>query len=112
MTREEAIEWMQEEKARFERAPDLNGCPMTEDWQKAIDVYDMAISALRKQEHFRDVTKKIEPLTNADRIRAMSDEELADFLAYTWATSARAWQKDPGETLHWLQMPEKEDDNA
>ena len=51
-------------------------------------------------------------MTNADRIRAMSDEELADFLAYTWATSARAWQKDPGETLHWLQMPEKEDDHA
>lgn len=43
--------------------------------------------------------------TNADRIRSMSDEELADFLAYTWATSARAWQKDTGETLHWLQQP-------
>ena len=43
--------------------------------------------------------------TNADIIRAMSDEELADFLAYTWATSARAWQKDTGETLHWLQQP-------
>ena len=43
--------------------------------------------------------------TNADRIRSMTDEELADFLAYTWATSARAWQKDTGETLHWLQQP-------
>ena len=43
--------------------------------------------------------------TNADRIRRMSDEELANFLAYTWATSARAWQKDVGETLHWLQQP-------
>lgn len=42
--------------------------------------------------------------TNADRIRAMSDEELSDFLAYTWATSARAWQKDTGETLHWLKQ--------
>ena len=42
--------------------------------------------------------------TNADRIRAMSDEELADFLSYTWATSARAWQKDTGETLHWLKQ--------
>ena len=40
--------------------------------------------------------------TNADRIRAMSDEELAYFLAYSWATSARAWQKDYGETLSWL----------
>ena len=44
-------------------------------------------------------------MTNADRIRSMSDEELADFLAYTWATSARAWQKNTGETLHWLQQP-------
>ena len=42
--------------------------------------------------------------TNADSIRSMSDEELADFLAYTWATSARAWQKDTGETLHWLKQ--------
>ena len=40
--------------------------------------------------------------TNADRIRAMSDENLAYFLAYSWATSARAWQKDYGETLSWL----------
>ena len=44
------------------------------------------------------------PQTNADRIRAMTDEELSDFLAYTWATSARAWQKDTGETLHWLKQ--------
>jgi hypothetical protein len=44
------------------------------------------------------------PQTNADRIRSMSDEELADFLAYTWATSSRAWQKDTGETLHWLKQ--------
>ena len=43
-------------------------------------------------------------ITNADRIRAMTDEDLADFLAYTWATSARAWQKDTGETLHWLKQ--------
>ena len=42
--------------------------------------------------------------TNADRIRAMTDEDLADFLSYTWATSARAWQKDTGETLHWLKQ--------
>ena len=43
-------------------------------------------------------------ITNADRIRAMTDEDLADFLAYTWATSAREWQKDTGETLHWLKQ--------
>ena len=74
MTREEAIKWIQEEKASFERAPDLNGCPMTECWQKAIDVYDMAISALRQQEHIREVTKKVEPLT-LDELRQMDGED-------------------------------------
>ena len=49
------------------------------------------------------------PKTNADRIRAMSDDELAEFLAYTWATSARAWEPEYGETLYWLQQPAKED---
>lgn len=46
-------------------------------------------------------------MTNAGLIRSMTDDELAYFLAYTWATSARAWQKDVGETLHWLQQPVK-----
>ena len=62
MTIEEAIEWMQEEKASFERAPDLNGCPMTEYWQKAIDALDIAISALRQQDQYPD-SGKMMPLT-------------------------------------------------
>ena len=58
MTIEEAIKWIQEEKASYERAPDLNGCPMTEYWQKAIDVYGMAISALRQQEQRHHKTEE------------------------------------------------------
>lgn len=50
MTREEAIKCIQEEKLRYERAPWVNSCPMTEEWQKAIDICDMAISALRAQQ--------------------------------------------------------------
>ena len=46
--------------------------------------------------------------TNAEIIRSMDDEELSYFLAYTWATSARAWQKDTGETLRWLKQPAEE----
>ena len=49
------------------------------------------------------------PMTNADRIRAMTDEELADFLNQ-WGTSTRAWQKGPGETLYWLQQTDGEED--
>ena len=107
MTREEAIEWMQEEKASFERAPDLNGCPMTEYWQKAIDVYDMAISALRQQDHFREVTKKVEPMTNADRIRAMTDEELAELLFQVGYDNGWGMKE---YALEWLQQPAEEDD--
>ena len=113
MTREEAIEWMQEEKASFERAPDLNGCPMTEYWQKAIDVYDMAISALRKQDHFREVTKKVDPMTNADQIRSMNDEELCNWLFQRDCTNIAAFLEyggmgvmDAVQLLDWLQQPD------
>ena len=42
--------------------------------------------------------------TNADRIRSMTDEELAELLNQ-WGTSTRALQKDKGETMYWLQQP-------
>ena len=37
------------------------------------EALDMAISALRQQEHFREVTKKVEPLT-LDEMRQMDGE--------------------------------------
>ena len=46
-------------------------------------------------------------MTNGNMIRSMSDEELADFLNQ-WGTSTRAWQKDKGETMYWLQQPSEE----
>ena len=51
-------------------------------------------------------------ITNADRIRAMSDEELGIFLA-EWAEKPWAWKRDgEGECLVWLQEPVKEGENA
>ena len=41
--------------------------------QTTIDAIDMAISALQQQEHFRDLTKKVEPLT-LDELRKMDGE--------------------------------------
>ena len=41
--------------------------------QKRIDALNMAISALQQQEHFREVTKKVEPLT-LDELREMDGE--------------------------------------
>ena len=37
------------------------------------EALDMAISALRQQDHFRDLTKKVEPLT-LDELRKMDGE--------------------------------------
>ena len=66
--------------------------------------YCKADCALSGEENLKECKWHI-PMSNADRIRAMTDEELADFLSYTWATSVRAWQKDTCETLQWLQQP-------
>ena len=47
-------------------------------------------------------------LSNADRIRAMNDEELAEFLG-GWAKRHRAWMCDSqGECLAWLQESTKD----
>lgn len=43
------------------------------------------------------------PMTNADRIRAMSDAELVSFLT-NWVKEV-AWRKDAGAVLDWLQQP-------
>ena len=68
------------------------------------EALDMAVKALE------DVTDKdVWNMTNADRIRAMSDEELAKFLAVTAGDKiggmAKFW-------LEWLQMPAEDADHA
>ena len=105
MTREEAIEAI---KCNW---PDSRYTILRE-------ALDMAISALRQQEHFREVTKKVEPMTNADRIRAMSDEELAEFIKHIKVRAAfckAVKDNDAFEALcsaEWLQMPAEEDDHG
>jgi hypothetical protein len=45
-------------------------------------------------------------MTNADRIRAMSDEELADMLVSVYIQD---YWEHPDEIGEWLQQPVKED---
>ena len=97
MTREEAIKVLRTESI------ELGGsAPSVCRFWEALD---MAVKAL---EDVPDIF--VGKITNADSIRAMSDEELAQFLNQ-WGTSTRAWQKDKGETMYWLQMPAEEDDH-
>ena len=80
MTREEAIECLSERVSIGGTGEQNCMVVFGVNTDTLDEAFDMAISALRQQEHFRDVTKKVEPLTNAQKIRSMSDEELADFL--------------------------------
>ena len=51
------------------------------------------------------------PMTNADRIRAMSDEELCDLLDEWWCMGANNDERlaYADERLAWLQQPAEED---
>lgn len=50
MTRKEVISLLEEEIVRCRMAPKINGCPMTEEWQRTIDVFEIAIAAIEAKE--------------------------------------------------------------
>lgn len=54
---------------------------------------------------YLDYPKPYKPLTNADRIRAMSDEELA-----AWMAECNAYREyaNASQWLLWLQQPAEE----
>lgn len=59
---------------------------------------------------------KKKPQTNADRIRSMTDEELAEFLKkvkedYQWANPDYPDCEDCGEWLNWLQSEAEMEEN-
>ena len=99
MTREEAIEAI---KCNW---PDSRYTILRE-------ALNMAVKALE------DVTdKNVGKMTNADRIRAMSDEELAAFIKHIKVRAAfckAVKDNDAFEALcsaEWLQQPAEEDDH-
>ena len=78
---------------------------------------DMAISALRQQETVTNRNGLNEPLTNAQKIRAMSDDELAEFLwDFNLADVSTVKMGEFGPHMfryrlkEWLQQPAEEDE--
>ena len=93
MNREEAIKVLRTESVEIGG----NAASVCRFWE----ALDMAIAAMREQEG-RDTNAP----TNADRIRAMTDEELAKLLCCT------GWRMiEQKECLEWLQKPAEEDDH-
>lgn len=63
-----------------------------------------------------EIVKECRPQTNADRIRSMTDEELASFLKevkedYQWANPDYPDCEDCGEWLNWLQSEAEMEEN-
>ena len=73
MTREEAIECLSERVSIGGTGEQNCMVVFGVNTDTLDEAFDMAISALRQQEHFREVTKKVEPLT-LDELREMDGE--------------------------------------
>ena len=87
-----------------ERAAELLSEVTVLDDPEMAEAHRVAISALRQQ----DVTDKdVGKMTNAQKIRSMSDEELAEFL-YQVGYDHRWGLKE--YALDWLQQPAGEED--
>ena len=48
MNIEEAVQYFNDEIRLCRAAPSINGCQMTEDWQRTIDACEIAVAAIRK----------------------------------------------------------------
>ena len=92
MTREEAIKVLEKQfdkscgNYRYQNAEKL-------DFENALWV---AISAIRQQDHFRDITKKVEPLT-LDELREMDGEPV--WTVTTGISSSGRWELCTCETV-------------
>lgn len=53
MTNREVVKLLEVEIIRCRMAPKINGCPMTDDWNRTIEVCEIAIDAIKKQEQRR-----------------------------------------------------------
>ena len=87
-----------------ERAAELLSEVMVLDDPEMAEAHRVAISVLRQQETVKNRNGLNEPLTNAQKIRAMTNEELAKLLCCT------GWRMiEQKECLEWLQMPAGEE---
>lgn len=59
----------------------------------------------------KHMDEQARPQTNADRIRAMSDEELAEYFAEIGndASNGISYSENPEEWLEWLKQPAEDE---
>ena len=108
MTNEEAIKILEYPVKKWSMEWDER-----EDGLSYYEALDMAISALRQQDVADKDVGKNEPLTNAQKIRAMSDKELAKIIEHELGCpvtgNCEKMSRDCKACwLDWLQQPAEE----
>lgn len=84
----------------------MKGCKNCPDYAKCTVTYRGSACAALRGTYGLDNDPEI--ITNADRIRAMSDHDLAVFLEHAMYDSS---EPDWMTILDWLQQPAKEDEH-
>ena len=128
MTREDAIECLSERVSIGKTCEQSCMVGFGVNIDTLDEALDVAISALRQQDVADKDVGKNEPLTNAQKIRAMSDEEIAEYVCRNSINTlcdiicggecnAIATLKKSGDwackeiVMKWLQQPAEEDDH-
>lgn len=128
MTRtEEAKKWLREELERLRRAPDLNGCPMTQEWAEQIRVFTVALEAIEAQDNWISVEDRLPeddlPLDSdrvAIKVLTVTKHGKRRFVReltrqrWEWRGVMRpwCWSKDAIGVTHWMPMPEPPKEDA
>ena len=79
----------------------IGGCRAVADLDDIVATPDYVTSRINES------IKRLQSTTIGDTIRAMPDEQLAEFLNQ-WARKQNIWRQDFGETLDYLQSTAKE----
>ena len=111
MTKAKAIEWYADEVERLQIAPELNGCPMTQEWAEQIEIHAMAIAALKEQ----GVTDtnvgckwfSVEDALPADNEKVLCFTRNKKFSVARWSERQRKFVSSGNVNVtHWMPLPQ------
>lgn len=114
MTKKEAVSLLEEEIVRCRMAQKINGCRMNEEWQRTIDVCEIAIAAIREQEQRRwiPVTERLPEKDGrfmcTYKFNSNSEKQFVGDIYYFASYKYPHWQHESAGLIvtHWMPLPE------
>lgn len=121
MTKQEAISLLEGEIIRCRMAPKINGCKMTDEWKRTIEVCEIAIDSIKAQEVRRRWIPVKERLPENIGLYLVIENhwldgspgiKIAKWNTVDWFTADRKSSEITPRVTHWMPLPEppKEDE--